>query len=158
MQIDVQRGRIRIGTHTNARGDSPDVHGAVQRVEGGIHALQLQPPAQVHRGRVVGTDVVHAFGGDQPLEELNGRSRQPRNIHGNLFQRQQRSLAASITKRVGHFGAPAAYRASNFIDRVVADQVADIGDNPRGTRFDELVVVKLLDVLFQNGALRRRAR
>ena len=39
------------------------------------------------------------------------------------------------------------------MQRPIADQIADIGRDPTGTGLDELVVVKLVDVLFEHGKL-----
>ena len=56
----------------------------------------------------------------------------------------QRTLAAAQREGVGHVGAQ---RPRVAAEVARAQQVADVGDDPVGARFDEVVVVERLDVL-----------
>ena len=51
-----------------------------------------------------------------------------------------------------------AMRGAEPVQRPVADQIADVGRDPVGAGLDELVVVELIDGLFQRGELARNCR
>ena len=82
----------------------------------------------------------------------------PGDIHGQLLEREQRALAAPVADGVGDLGAAVGAGRGDLVDRVVADQVADVGDDPRRAGLDELVVVELLDVVLDDRRTARPAR
>ena len=82
----------------------------------------------------------------------------PGDVDGHLLEREQRALAAAVADRVGDLGAAVGAGRRDLVDRVVADQVADVGDDPRRARLDELVVVELVDVVLDDRRPVRPAR
>ncbi len=80
------------------------------------------------------------------------RAARPETSIGHLLQREHRALAPAVADRVGDFGAAVGGRG-DLVDRVVADQVADVRDDPRRAGLDELVVVELPDVLLDEVGL-----
>ena len=153
VEVESKGGRVGVGRDANARRDAPHVDRTVHRIEGRVQPVEPVAGAQIHGGLVPRSEVVHALIGNQPLEELDGDGGPARHIHDQLFEREQRALAAAIADGVGHLGAPALGRGADFVRRVRTHQIADIGDHPRGAGLDELVVVELLDVLFEDRRL-----
>ena len=68
-------------------------------------------------------------------------------VSSELLQNQDRALAAPKGDGVGDCGAGTGYRGCHAIDRLIADQVADIGNDPRRARLDELVIVELVQIV-----------
>ena len=155
VERDVERRRVWAVDDTEARSDPPHVDRVVLYVEGGPQAPQRAAVADVDRRVVAGLDVAHALGRDQPPELLDSDRGPPRDVDRHLLEREQRALAAAISDRVRHLGATVAAGGGDLVDRVVADQVADVGNHPAGAGLDELVVVELLDVVLNDPRLRR---
>ena len=52
-----------------------------------------------------------------------------------------------------YFRARAGDRGSHSVNRLITDQIADVGYDPRGTGFDELVVIELVEIVIDNRQL-----
>ena len=70
-----------------------------------------------------------------------------------LLHDQHGAFAAAQRDGFGHLGARVVDGWQRSLDRLVADEIADIGNDPRGAGFDELVVVELIEVLGQHRQL-----
>src|SRR5215472_4120002 len=98
------------------------------------------------------TDVAHALGSNEALEEFDCGSGKAGNIERYLFEGEKRAFASAVADGVRDFGACAG-SCADLVNRVATHEVADVGDDPLRAGFDEGIVVKLLDVFFENGCL-----
>ena len=97
--------------------------------------------------------MTHALGGDEAPELLDDDGGPAGNVHGELLESEECALAATVTDGVGDFGAAIESGGGQFVNRIVADEIADVGYDPLGASFDELIVVELADVVFDDGGL-----
>ena len=118
-------------------------------VEGAAARAHCRLRAQVGGGPGVRAQVLHVLGGGELLEELGHVRRPVGQVARQLLQHQRGALAAAVGDGVGDLGARRSHRGTRATQRSVPDQVADVGRDPVRAGFDELVVVELLDVLFQ---------
>ena len=102
--------------------------------------------------------MIHVLRGGELLEELHRMRRPVGDVARQLLEHQRRALAAAIGDGVGDLGARRGDARRDAVQRPIADQIADIGRDPLGAGFDELVVVELLDVLLERGELARDQR
>ena len=97
--------------------------------------------------------MVHVLRVAQHLKHLR-RVRAPGgNIASELLHDQHGSLAPAQGNGLGHLGARIVDRCRDPFDRLVADQIADIGNDPGGAGLDKLVVVKLIEIIGDRGDL-----
>ena len=80
-------------------------------------------------------------------EELDGVRSPGGGVAGQLFHDQHRALAAAEGDGVGDFGARVVDGGGDASDGLIADEVADVGDDPGRAGLDELVVVELVEVV-----------
>ena len=126
------------------------------RLERAADARERLPAAQVRRVVVARPQVVHVLRRAEQLEVLD-RARVPAgDVARELLEHRRRALAPAERDRVRDLGAREPARAAERVQRLVADQVADVGDRPVGAGLDELVVVELLEVLLDHARSRRR--
>ena len=103
--------------------------------------------AQVGRAEVRWADVVDVLGGAQQLKELDGPGPPVGHIPRQLFQDRSGALAATVAQRVGDIGAVGIDPgAPDGVQRRHAQQIADIGQDPRIGGFDEPVLVQPFDI------------
>src|SRR5215211_7244667 len=133
--------------------DVPDVDSMRGRVESAAKSLERLPLAQIRRVEIRGTNVIHELRPAEQLKKLN-RARIPaRDIARELLKYGSGTFAAAITDGVRHFGARRELVGANWMQRVVTDQVADVRQHPWRAGLDKLIVVKLLEIFFQNSDL-----
>ena len=97
--------------------------------------------------------MIHELRPPKQLEELD-RARVPAgNIARQLFEDGSRPFTAPVTDRVGHLRARRQLVRPDGMERAITDQIADVWQNPRCASLDELVVVKLFEVFFENAGL-----
>ena len=90
---------------------------------------------------VAPANVVHVLRIGQHAEEFD-RMRSPAgSVAGQFLHHQHGPLAAAECDGVSDLRAWIVDARVDAIDRLVANQVADVGDHPLGARLDELVVV-----------------
>ena len=96
-------------------------------------------------------DVVEVLGRRQPEEELDDGGIPRGDVDGQRFQHGRGHLAPSEADRVGDV-CPSAPQLplKLWVEWLISHQVGDVRDRPLGTRLDELVVVELVDVLFES--------
>ena len=112
-------------------------------------AVAIEPglPA-AHVGGVVveAADVLHVLGVGEDLEELD-RVRTPAgDVAGQFLQDQYSPFAAAEGDGVGDFRAGVVDGGGDASDGLVANEVADVGNDPGRAGLDELVVVELVEV------------
>ena len=71
----------------------------------------------------------------------------------SCFHDQQGALAAAEGDGVGDLGARVVDGGADAAYGLVADQVADVGDDPGRAGLDELIVVELVEVVGDDGDL-----
>src|SRR6266566_4318275 len=102
----------------------------------------------------------------EPAEEgveLDCMSRPPCYIFSKLLQERQGTLAPSMMDGIGNISpwnqdviAQFSLNCRNitwfsrFVDNLIANQVADVGNNPILTGLDEPVLIELRNVIFDN--------
>ncbi len=102
--------------------------------------------------------MIHELRRGQQLEKLD-RARVPAgDITRQLFEDGGGAFAPAITDRIRHFRARRQLIRPDRMERAIADQVADIRQHPRRAGFDELVVVKLVEIFLENADLLRDER
>ena len=118
------------------------VRGLVERAADAVVALER---AHVEVGGLR-ADVLEVLAPADELEELDGVRGPAGDVARQLLEHRQRALAAPVGDRLGDVGAA----ADGVAQRVVADEVADVGDDPRAAGLDEEVVVELRDVVLDD--------
>ena len=131
-------------------GDAADVDFVGGAIEAGVD-VDAASSAHVGCVVVVEADVVHVLGVGEDAEEFHGVGSPGGGIAGQLLHHQDRALAAAERDGVGDFGARAVDRWGDAAYGLVADEVADVGDDPGGAGLDELVVVELVEVFGDDG-------
>ncbi|MEZ4612654.1 MAG: hypothetical protein R2838_20830 [Caldilineaceae bacterium] len=96
---------------------------------------------------IVRAQMVQVLGGRQRLEELDDARIPVGDVPGQLFQHGRGALAPAEGDGIGHLGARAADGGHDAVERPVADQVADVGHDPRRAGLDEEIVVHLVQIL-----------
>ena len=119
-------------------------------IEAGVDEEARLPAAQVRRVVVPEADVVHVLRVAEDPEELDCVRAPCRYIARELLHHQHRAFAAAEGDGIGDLGARIVDRRRDSLHRLVADQIADVRDDPRRAGLDELVVVKLIQVLGDN--------
>ena len=131
-------------------------------VERAVDAVVALERAHVEAG-ALRADVLEVLAPAEELEELDGVRRPARDVAGELLEHRQRALAAPVGDRLGDVrpaadGEGGAGRAAQVGDssravssrsvaqQIVADEVADVRDDPAAAGLDEQVVVELRDV------------
>jgi hypothetical protein len=127
--------------------DAADIDTVGGAVESGVDEEAGLPVAQIGRVVVVAADVIHVLRVAEDAKEFDGMRAPAGGIAGQLFHHQDGAFAAAERDGVGNFGAGIVDRRSDPGDGLIADEVADIWNDPRGAGFDELVVVELIDVV-----------
>jgi hypothetical protein len=133
--------------------DPAYVHAARDPVEGRSDLLEPLGPAQIRRGMIEQPDVVHVLRRDQMLEELDDARVPPGDVARQLLQHGGCSLAPAKRNGMRHLGARARDPGRNSMQPAIADQVADVRHDPFGAGLDELVVIELVEILFEHGDL-----
>ena len=98
-------------------------------------------------------EVVHVLGVAEKAEEFDGMGAPAGGVAGQFLHDQQGALAAAEGDGVGDLGTWVVDGGVDASDGLVADEVADIGDDPGGAGLDELVVVELVEVVGDDGDL-----
>ncbi len=122
-------------------------------VERATQILLHAGATQIRREQAVRSQVVHVLRDGQLLEELHHVRGPACHVASELFQHARRPLAPSIRDGVRHLSARAADLRHHTVQAPMADEIAEIGHDPVGTRLDELVVVELFEVLFEHQRL-----
>ncbi len=122
-------------------------------VEAGIHVESRLPTPQIGSVMVVQADVVHILGVRQDAKEFHRVSAPAGDVARQLFHHQDRAFTAAEGNGVGHFGTRAGHGGGDSIDRLIADQISDIRDDPGSAGLDELIVVELAEIFGDDGQL-----
>ena len=121
-----------------------------QALERSIQTLQRLPLTQVRCIEIGGPKVIHVLGRCQQLEEFDRAGVPAGGVARQLLQYRRRSLAPTVGQRVCHLGTPAEGSGRQSMPATRPDQIADVGHCPLCTSLDELIIVELGDILFQN--------
>ena len=105
------------------------------------------------RVEIAAADVIHVLRVGEEQEEFDGMRAPTGDVAGELLHDEDGALATAERDGVGDFGARVVDGRGDAVHRLVADEVADVGDDPRGAGFDELIVVKLVEVFGEDGEL-----
>ncbi len=134
-------------------GDPPHVDRVQVAIEGPVQTRDLFPIAQI--GRVMGfrANVIHVLRPAQNLKALDHPRRPTGHVARQLFEHGRGALAPAKGDGVRDFGARARDFRHHAVQAPVADQVADVRHDPIAAGFDELIVVKLIEVLFEHARL-----
>ncbi len=98
----------------------------------------------------MGSHVVQVLRSGQHLKELDSVCAAAGNIARELLHQQHIALAPSEGDGAGDLGARAGYCRGDSVDRLEADQIADIGNHPWRAGLNELIVVKLIEIFGKN--------
>ena len=141
----------------NARAalDPPHVHRVRQHIEGGSDAGERLEAAHVGSVQAVVPQVIHVLRGAEELEILHRVGVPASHITGELFQHRGRALAAAQRDGMGDLGTREPARLAQGVERLVADEVANIRNRPLGAGLDEEVVVELCEVFLHHRELVR---
>ena len=135
------------------RGDAPHIDFVRGAVESRVNEETGLPTAQLRRVVVPQANVIHILRIAKDPEELDCVCSPSRSIARQLLHHQDGALAAAEGDGIGDLGARIVDRRSDSLHRPVADQIADVRDHPRRACLDELVVVKLIQILCDNAEL-----
>ena len=81
------------------------------------------------------------------LEEFDRVGAPAGDVAGKLLEHEDRAFAPPHGDGVGDFRARIVDGGGDACNRLIADQIADIGDDPRRAGFDELVVVEPVEIV-----------
>ncbi len=98
-------------------------------------------------------NVVHVLCVAEDAEELHSVSAPARSVAGQLLHHQDGALTAAQRDGLSNLGAGIIDRRSDSLHRLIADQVANIRNNPRGAGLNKLIVIELIEILGQDGKL-----
>ena len=101
----------------------------------------------------VTANVIHILRPAQNLKALDYSRRPTGHVARQLFEHGRGALAPAKGDGVRDFGARARDFRHHAVQAPVADQVADVRHDPIAAGFDELIVVKLIEVLFEHSRL-----
>ncbi len=97
--------------------------------------------------------MIHVLGPAEQLKVLDHARRPAGHVARQLLEHGRRAFAPPKRDGVRHFGARARHFRHDAVQAAIADQIADIRHYPVVAGFDELIVVKLLQVFFENADL-----
>ena len=127
--------------------------GVRRAIETGVHIFARLPIPEIRSVVIVRPDVIHVLGRDQDLEKLYRMRAPSRHVTGELLKHQNGVLSAPKRDRMSDFGAGTGDRWSHSMHRLIADQVADIRNDPRCAGLNELVVVDLFEIFLYRSQL-----
>lgn len=141
-----------------------EVDGVGGTIEGGVDAVHDREVADVGGADAVGgggtaaegvgggveAEVVGVLGPAEELEELDGTGAPAGDVAGDFLQDGEGAFATAVVDGFRDVGAAA---GAGFVEGVVADQVAEVGDDPVGTGFDEEIVPQTADVVVEEAGL-----
>src|SRR6266516_1698979 len=133
--------------------DVPNIDGMRGRFESGAESLKRLPLTQIRRVEIRQANVIHELRPAEQLEELDCARVPSRDIACELLEYRSGALAPAITDRVRHFRPRCGLVRPDWMQRAITDQVADVREDPWRAGFDELIVVKLLEIFLDNSDL-----
>ena len=133
--------------------DVPNIDGMRGRFESGAESLERLPLAQIRCVKIRRANVIHELRPLEQLEELDSARVPARDIPRQLLEYTSSPFAPAITNRVRHFRPRCELVGRDWMQRAISDQVADVREDPWRAGFDELIVVKLLEIFLDNSDL-----
>src|SRR5262249_4732538 len=141
-----KNANIRDVVFASPASDIAHVGGMSVRIE---RRIQQAPPgvANVREGLVAKPDVIHVLGGCQQQKVLDYIRFPARDIARQLLESRDSPFPPAEIERVGDERARTERRTGKLEHAASAHQVADIGNYPILARFNELIVVSLLQAV-----------
>src|SRR6185369_3951682 len=115
-----------------------------------IEIVQLLRMPKVCEAEIFGTQVVEILRCREKLEKLDDAGIPSGHVACQLLEYGRSSLAPSIGQGVGDLCALTEIGVRKNKETSGANQIADIGNNPLRAGFDELIVVRSVQVLLQH--------
>jgi hypothetical protein len=121
-------------------------------LEGGAEVEEAGGVAQRERAGVERAEVVEVLSRGEDLEGLDGRNGGARDLAGGVGERVERALALTEGDGVGDEAARGG--VADVGDQAAgADQLGEVGDGPGLAGFDEEIVVKAVEIVFEDAGL-----
>ncbi len=117
---------------------------------GAVDLRQRLRVPDIGDGQILRAHMIQVLCGRELREHLHHARIPAGHVARQVFEHRRGALAPAEADGIGHFGAGAERARGQSIHRPVADQVADIGDDPLGAGLDELIVVQLRQILVQD--------